>query len=115
MKINPKKSKNTIKEDANLLKNLHKRIGHLSKAIEKARIDEYTTMLKRPWKFFFFNFVVGIFRGLGMAVGFTVIFAIIIYIFSKIVTHMVGLPLIGQYIAELIDFVNQYRQAIPGQ
>jgi hypothetical protein len=107
--------KKAINEEKTLLKSLDSKIGKLATSMQRARIDEYTSMLRRPWRFFWFNFVVGIFRGFGMALGFTVIFAIIIFIVSKIVTQMVGLPLIGKYIAELVEFVNQYQKAIPGQ
>jgi hypothetical protein len=107
--------KKVLKEEKSLLKSLNSKIGKLASSMERARIDEYTSMLRRPWRFFWFNFVVGIFRGFGMALGFTVVFAIIIFVISKILMGMVGLPIVGQYIAELIDFVNQYRQAIPGR
>jgi len=107
--------KKVIDEEKSLLQSLDSKIGKLASSMQRARIDEYTSMLRRPWRFFWFNFVVGIFRGFGMALGFTVIFAIIIYIFSKLLTGMVGLPVIGQFIAELMEFVKQYQQAIPGQ
>ena len=99
-----------IKEEENLLRSLDSKIGKLASSMERARIDEYTSMLTRPWRFFFFNFVVGIFRGLGMAVGFTLIFALVIYVFAMLLRQMVDLPLVGTYIAEIVDFVNQYLQ-----
>lgn len=103
-------------EEQELLKSLNSKIGKLAISIEKARIDEYTSMLMKPWRFFFFNFVVGIFRGLGMAIGFTFIAAIIIYVLGKLLVRMVDLPIIGMYVAELVKFVNQYlQQGIPGQ
>jgi len=105
-----------LKEEKNLLVKLNERIGKLATAMERARVDEYTSMLTRPWRFFFFNFVVGIFRGLGMAIGFTLIFALIIYIISQILVRMVDMPIIGMYIAELVKFVNQYlQQGIPAK
>ena len=99
-----------LKEEKTLLEKLNDRVGKLAVAMERARIDEYTSMLTRPWRFFFFNFVVGIFRGLGMAVGFTVIAAVAIYILSKLLRTMVDWPIVGMYIAELVRFVNQYLQ-----
>ncbi|MBU0672706.1 MAG: hypothetical protein KJ732_06745 [Candidatus Margulisbacteria bacterium] len=108
--------KQILKEERDLLESLNSRVGKLATAIERARIDEYTSMLTRPWRFFFFNFIVGIFRGLGMAIGFTVIAAAAIYILSKLLLRMVDMPIIGMYLAELVKFVNQYlNQGVPGQ
>lgn len=108
--------KKLVQQERDLVKSLNSRIGKLATAMERARIDEYTSMLTRPWKFFMVNFVAGIFRGLGMAVGFTLIFAIVVYVMSIMLKRMVDLPIIGMYIAELVKFVNQYlQQGIPVQ
>lgn len=111
-----KEEKKILEEEKSLLESLNSRVGMLATAIERARIDEYTSMLTRPWKFFFFNFTVGIFRGLGIAVGMTIIAALFLYILVKILVNMVDLPFIGMYIAEIVKFVNQYlQQGIPGR
>ncbi len=108
--------KKLVAEEKDLVKSLNSRIGKLALAMERARIDEYTSMLIKPWKFFMVNFVAGIFRGLGMAIGFTLIFALIIYILTVALKRMVDMPIIGMYIAELVKFVNQYlQQGIPVQ
>jgi hypothetical protein len=105
-----------VKEEKGMLEKLNERIVNLADAMQRARIDEYTSMLTRPWRFFFFNFVVGIFRGLGMAVGFTLIFAVVIYLLSRILVPMVDMPIIGMYIGELVKFVEQYlQQGVPTQ
>lgn len=105
-----------LKEERNLLQSLNDNVMKLGSAIERARIDEYTSMLTRPWRFFFFNFAVGIFRGLGIAVGMTVVAAIVLYFLAKVLVTMVDLPIIGMYIGEIVKFVNQYiNQGIPGR
>lgn len=109
-----KEEKEILKEEKSLLKSLDSKIGKLATSLERARIDEYTSMLTRPWRFFFFNFVVGIFRGLGMAIGFTVVAAVVIYFISQILIKMVDMPIIGMYVAELVKFVDQYlKQGMP--
>ena len=111
-----KEEKEILEEERSLLQSLNSKIGKLATSLERARIDEYTSMLTRPWRFFFFNFLVGIFRGLGIAVGLTLIAAIALYILSKILVRMVDLPYIGMYIAELVKFVNQYlNQGMPAR
>lgn len=111
-----KEEKEILKEERSLLESLNSKIGKLAISIERARIDEYTSMLSRPWRFFFFNFMVGIFRGLGIAVGLTLVAAVLFYILSKILVRMVDLPFIGMYIAEIVKFVNQYlNQGMPAR
>ncbi len=100
-------------DEIKLMQSLDGKIGKLSIAMEKARIDEYTTMLTHPWKFFFLNLGAGIFRGVGMAVGFTLIAAVLFYIVAKILMTMVDWPIIGMYIGEMVNFVGQYTKGMP--
>ncbi|MFH1361596.1 MAG: DUF5665 domain-containing protein [bacterium] len=103
-----------IQKEEGLLEKLNAGVMKLGEAMERARIDEYTSMLTRPWKFFFINFVAGVFRGLGMAVGLTLVAAIFLFVLAKVLVNMVDLPLIGKYIAEIVTFVNLYiQQGIP--
>ena len=47
--------KEILQEEKSLLATLNERVGMLAAAIERTRIDEYTSMLTRPWRFFFFK------------------------------------------------------------
>jgi len=100
-------------DEIKLMQSLDGKIGKLAISMEKARIDEYTTMLTHPWKFFFLNLGAGIFRGVGMAVGFTLIAALLFYVVAKILMTMVDWPIIGMYIGEIVNFVGQYTKGIP--
>ncbi|GIW48752.1 MAG: hypothetical protein KatS3mg079_228 [Caloramator sp.] len=53
-----------------------------------------------------YNFLVGVARGLGMAFGFTVLAAIVVYILQRIV--VLNLPLISKFIADIIELVKMY-------
>ncbi|MBZ4664018.1 MAG: hypothetical protein JG776_1733 [Caloramator sp.] len=53
-----------------------------------------------------YNFLVGVARGLGMAFGFTVLAAIVVYILQRIV--VLNLPLISKFIANIIELVKMY-------
>lgn len=57
-------------------------------------------------KVLWYNFLIGVARGLGMAFGFTVIAAILVFILQKIV--ILNLPLISKFIAEIIELVQLY-------
>ena len=108
--------KEILAQEKDLLKSLDSNVGKLAIAMQRAKVDEYTSMLTKPWKFFFINFLAGIFRGLGIAIGMTIIAALIAVILAKILSNLVDLPIIGMYIGEVVKVVNQYlQQGIPGR
>jgi hypothetical protein len=51
------------------------------------------------------NFAAGLARGLGLAVGFSILGALVILVLRRLV--VLNLPLIGDFIAELIKLVNR--------
>lgn len=84
---------------------INKKIEELSINIEKMKLAEYVEMLKNPRSLFFINFFAGIARGFGMAVGFTLLGAIVLYVLQRLV--VLNLPLIGDFIAELVRIVSK--------
>lgn len=87
------------------IKSLEDKLESISIALEKAKVSEYTEIINNPKRLLIVNFIGGLARGLGMAIGFTVLAAIVIYI----IRQMVDLPLVGKHIAELLDIVDNYR------
>lgn len=73
--------------------------------IERSRVREYMMLTDSKRRLFLINFVSGLGRGFGQAIGFTFLAAIAVYI----VTSWVNLPIIGEYIADIINIVEQYR------
>ena len=51
------------------------------------------------------NLLAGIFRGVGISIGITLISGIIIWILQKIV--MLNLPVISRYLADIIEIVQK--------
>jgi len=84
-------------------KMVHK-LDEISLAMEKLGIAEYVEMLNNPRRLFFINFWSGVIRGFGMAIGFTLLAALVIYILQQIV--VLNTPLIGNFIADLINIVQ---------
>ena len=56
---------------------------------------------------FFRSLGSGIAKGVGIGIGVTVITAILIIILQKIVT--LNIPIIGEYIADIVDIVEKSR------
>ena len=93
-----------------LLQKLHKRMDEMSVLIERTRISEYVEMNQKPWKLVLFNFLGGIGRGFGIAIGMTLVAAIVIIILTKILASLITFPVIGKQIAQLVELVNQYMK-----
>lgn len=93
---------NDIKEDLNLTKRYLERLMLI---IERSRIREYMMLTDSKRRLFLINFVAGLGKGFGQAIGFTVLAAIVFYL----LTSWIDLPIIGAYIAKLLDVVQNYR------
>ena len=93
------------KGEREILKTLENKVEELSLALEKIKIAEYVEYLNNTRRMLYTNFIAGIARGLGMAVGFTILGALLIYLLRQIV--LLNLPLIGDFIAELVQLVNE--------
>ena len=74
--------------------------------IERSRIREYMMLTDSKRRLFLINFVAGLGKGFGQAIGFTVLAALELYLLST----SVDLPVIGAFIAKLINIVDQYRE-----
>ncbi len=82
------------------------RIAELSAKLEKFNLAEYMTLLNNPRRFLMVNFLGGLARGFGIALGMTFLGALVLYILQRLV--VLNLPLIGDFIAELVRIVLTY-------
>ncbi len=82
------------------------KIEELAQNMEKYNIAEYIQLLNDPKRFFWVNFIGGVVRGVGIAVGMTILGAILIYFLQQIV--VLNLPLIGDFIAEIVKIVQEH-------
>ncbi|NLK00656.1 MAG: hypothetical protein GX318_05395 [Clostridia bacterium] len=75
----------------------------LLKILHSTLFGEHLEFLKDTKRLFILNFLLGLIRGLGMAIGFTILGAFVFYILRQIV--VLNLPLISDFIAEIIRLV----------
>lgn len=87
---------------------LEEKIQQLAIAMEKMKIAEYIEYLNNTRRLLFINFIAGLARGFGMAIGFTVLAALVLYMLQKLV--ILNLPLIGDAIAHIVKLVNYSLQ-----
>lgn len=91
----------TEKEEFNLLgSQLQKLISHM----ESLRIADYMELLENPLRLIMTNFIAGLARGLGIALGATLIFALMLEFLRRII--MLNIPGIGGFIADLVHIVE---------
>ncbi|NLV91300.1 MAG: hypothetical protein GX030_02750 [Firmicutes bacterium] len=90
--------------DSLILERLGEKLAEISAQMHKSSIAEFVALYRRPWRLFYFNFLAGIFRGFGIAVGFTFVGAIFVYALGKLAS--LNLPVIGHFIAQIARLVE---------
>jgi len=91
-------------DEKSLLISLRGKLAELAVNIEKMRLAEYVELLNRPLRLMYINFIAGLARGIGIAVGFTILGAIVVMFLRRLVA--LNLPLIGNFIAEIVYTVQ---------
>jgi hypothetical protein len=89
---------------AELVEALKLKIEELSLNLERMKLAEYVELLNNPKRLLFINFISGLARGFGIAVGFTILGAIVLYIMQRIV--VLNLPVVSDFIATLVRLVQ---------
>ncbi|MFA5675727.1 MAG: DUF5665 domain-containing protein [Christensenellales bacterium] len=84
---------------------LNKRLNELALMLEKLKLGEYLMHLNNTRRMIRNNFLGGLARGLGLAVGFTLLGALVLYILQQ--SFVNNLPLIGDFIADVIEIANE--------
>lgn len=92
------------KEKLNLLE---KSIDNLSKTLQEGNVAEWTYIFGSKKEIIKRNLLAGIFRGVGIGIGVTIITAILVILLQKIVT--LNIPVIGEYIADIVEIVERSR------
>ena len=91
------------------IKNLQEQMGKISTEMNDL-IDQMNSMLllRDNWKrFVVYNILSGMLRGIGAAVGATVVFGLIIHILTQVIE--LNLPVISEWISMFINMVEDRR------
>lgn len=91
-------------EPQEMTQRISEKIDHLSIQLEKAKLLDYVELNLNKRKLLWNNFIGGLARGFGMAVGFTLLGGLIIYLLRYLV--LLNLPVIGSFISELVRIVQ---------
>ncbi len=86
------------------LERFEKKLRELTVVMERMHLNEYIRYLNNTKRIVYINIVSGISRGIGTAIGFTIITALILVLIRNLA--MQNLPLIGDFIAEIVKIVE---------
>jgi len=90
-----------------LERRMGKKIDKINNMLEEANLRDFSYVLGNKKEIFKRNLLAGVARGLGMTIGLAIVTTLLIYILQKIVK--MNIPLIGDYIVDLIEIVEKRR------
>lgn len=86
------------------LRNLSEQVERLADHLEKVEFAKYVRLLNNPKRMIALSLAGGIARGVGVTIGFTIIAATLLYFLQQLA--VLNLPIIGDFIAEIVKIVN---------
>src|SRR5690554_4439058 len=87
-----------------LVENLIDKLAHLAAGMEKASVAEFVELYREPRRLLYLNFISGLTRGFGIAVGFSIVGALFLWALGWVAT--LNLPVIGEFVAEITRIVQ---------
>ncbi|MEC0246646.1 DUF5665 domain-containing protein [Paenibacillus chitinolyticus] len=100
----PTNAARTDDEEKRLVHHIHEKVTEIAANIERTQIADYVTLMNKPRKLIFANLIAGISRGVGLGLGITVFAGTILYALKAL--GALNLPIIGTYIADLVEYVQ---------
>lgn len=106
-----KKDLDKLEKEKRDLDSTEKEIRQLVHILKQTGFEDFVRYLRSPWRIIWTNFLGGIFRGLGIIAGMTIVFAILVWVLGQ----FVNFPLIGQFFLDIqnalksFESINQVR------
>jgi hypothetical protein len=83
------------------------RLAQFADYLTRLNLAEYLKLTQKPARIMGLNFISGVARGFGIAVGFTVLSAFVIFLLRQL--QVLNLPLIGDFVARVWEYVEMAR------
>lgn len=87
------------------LEAVEQRLVKVTNDLERTQIADYVHLMNRPFKLLWRNFMAGIARGIGSAVGLAFFATALLYLLQLL--GALNLPIIGDYIADIVRIVQK--------
>lgn len=88
------------------VRKLNERLDKIAMFLEDIRLADVIQNYTAPRKLLWTNFLAGLARGLGLTIG----TAIVLALFGSLLSQFLSIPIIGDYIRQIVDYVESYRQ-----
>lgn len=88
-----------------------KALEKIATYLERSRLNDYISMLDKKSYWIRINLIGGLFRGIGLAIGFSLLGAVAFLILQRVVTW--NLPVISEFIAQLLYLIEQSQDIRP--
>ncbi len=89
------------------LNKLNENLEKINSLLTKNNILDLAELLGNKKQLLIRNLLSGMSKGIGIGVGFTIVTALIIFLLQKLVK--LNLPIVGKYIADIVEIVQQSR------
>ena len=73
--------------------------------LERMHLPDYIRYLEDHRRFYRMHFLGGIVRGVGSAIGFTILGAVLVWLLQDLAQR--NLPVIGDFLAEIVNLVQR--------
>ena len=87
------------------INSIEKKVDDISKILLEGQLNEIAQILQSNKKIIWKSFLAGLARGIGIAIGFTLLGAAVIYFLQKIV--ILNIPVISRYISDIVEIVEK--------
>lgn len=86
---------------------LNSKIDNLITLLEKSNLEDIGDLFASKKELIKRNFLGGLFRGIGIGMGVTIITAILLIVLRRIVA--LNIPIIGEYISDIVEIVEKSK------
>lgn len=83
---------------------LEKKVDEISIKLENIKLNSYVELMQDTKRLITKNFIAGISKGIGMAIGFTILGAIALLLLEKIIA--LNIPIIGRFVSDIAQIVE---------
>ncbi|MED1951631.1 MULTISPECIES: DUF5665 domain-containing protein [Brevibacillus] len=88
------------------VRKLNERMDKIAMFLEDIRLADIVQNYTAPRKLLWINFLAGLARGLGLTIGTAIVLALL----GSLLSQFLSIPIIGDYIKDLVDYVQSYKQ-----
>ncbi|MFM1650463.1 DUF5665 domain-containing protein [Brevibacillus sp. B_LB10_24] len=92
-------------EELKEVRKLNERMDRIAIFLQEIELADVLLNYTAPRRLLMTNFLAGLARGLGLTIG----TALILGLFGWFLGQFLSIPFIGEYVRQLLDYVNEYR------